>query len=124
MPARNPEDLDRLVCEAISAGDLEAAVALYEPGASLVPEPGQIATGTEAIRQGMSGFIAMKPTLTLEEVKAVQAGDIALLSSRWSLTGTGADGNPVNMTGQGREVARRQPDGTWLFIVDDPFSAG
>ena len=120
MPAYTPEDADRLLCEAISAGDLEAALAFYEPEARFVAEPGNVVTGKEAIRQVMSHFLALRPTLTLEKVTAVQAGDIALLASTWSLVGTGPDGTPVRMSGQGREVVRRQPDGTWLRVLDQP----
>ena len=77
----------------------------------------------EAIRQVMSQFLALQPTLTLK-VTAVQAGAIALLSSTWSLAGTGPDGKPVSMSGQGREVVRRQPDGTWRFVIDAPNGLG
>jgi len=124
MPAYTPEDADRLLCEAISAGDLEAALAFYEPEARLVAEPGNVVPGTEAIREVMSHFLALRPTLTLEKVTAVQAGDIAMLASTWSLVGTGPDGKPVRMSGQGREVVRRQPDGTWRFVIDAPNGLG
>ena len=123
MPAFKPEDADWLVCEALNVGDLDATMALYEPGASW-GELGQIVTGTEAIREVMSSFIAMKGAVTLQDVKAVQSGDIALLYSTWSYTGTGADGSAISKSGQGREVVRRQPDGTWRFIIDDPNSCG
>jgi uncharacterized protein (TIGR02246 family) len=53
MPARTPEELPRLFAEAFSAHDLEAALALYEPGATLIPLPGQVVTGTEAIREAL-----------------------------------------------------------------------
>ena len=36
MPARNPEELDRLFSEALNAGNLEALVALYDPQGHLV----------------------------------------------------------------------------------------
>lgn len=112
MPAYTPEDVDRLLGEAISAGDLDTALALYEPEACLVAEPGQIARGREAIRQSLGQFLALQPRLTMEQVTALQTGDLALLSSTWSLTGTGPDGTPVHLAGHGREVVRRQPDGT------------
>jgi uncharacterized protein (TIGR02246 family) len=124
MPAYTPEDADRLLCEAISAGDLEAALAFYEPEARFVVAPGNVVTGSQAIRQVMSEFLALRPTLTLEKVTAVQIGDIALLSSTWSLAGTGLDGKPVSMSGQGQEVVRRQPDGTWRFVIDAPNGLG
>jgi ketosteroid isomerase-like protein len=49
MPARRPEELHTLVCQAVNAGDIPAALALYEPNASFVVEPGKVVTGTEAI---------------------------------------------------------------------------
>jgi uncharacterized protein (TIGR02246 family) len=120
MPARTPEDVDRLLCEAISAGDLEAALAFYEPEAQFVAEPGHVVTGRDAIREVLSHFLALKPTLTMDKVTAVRAGDIALLASIWSLTSTGSDGKTINLSGQGQEVVRRQPNGSWQFVIDAP----
>ena len=123
MPARKPEEADLLWTEAMNSGNLEAAVALYERGASLVPQPGQVVTGIDAIRQALATFVALKPRITLQIAKTIQAGDIAFVSAKWSLQGTGPDGKEVNMTHRSTEVLRRQPDGNWLFIIDDPFSA-
>jgi ketosteroid isomerase-like protein len=64
----------------------------------------------------------MKPMLTVHESKTlVEAGDIALTASRWRLAGTGPDGNPVNMNGESAEVCRRQADGTWRLVIDEPW---
>jgi uncharacterized protein (TIGR02246 family) len=122
MSARRPEDLDRLFAQGLNAGDLEASAALYEPGAALVAQPGQTVSGSAAIRDALRGFLGMKPTLTIMDVKTLaQAGDTALTTAKWRLTGTGPDGNPVNMSGQSVEVCRRQADGTWRFIIDTPW---
>ena len=121
MPARKPEELDYLVVAAINAGNLDAIMELYENEATLVPEPGKVATGTEAIRQAMSGTLALKPRMTVEVPKVFQAGELALLCSKWTLTGTGPDGSAINLAGQGTEVVRRQADGTWLFVIDNPI---
>jgi len=124
MPARKPEECDTLLIEAANRGDLEAAVALYEPNASFVQESGQVVTGLAAIREAMQGFLALKPKFTIE-VKAVQSGDgdLALLRAKWGLTGTGPDGKPVTMSGNSTEVVRRQSDGTWRFVIDNPRGA-
>ncbi len=53
----------------------------------------------------------------------VRIGDLALLRGRWTLTGTGPDGKPVAMSGDNVEIARKQPNGTWLFVIDHPFGA-
>lgn len=119
MPARRPEECDTLLIEALHAGDIEAAVALYEPDASFVLQSGEVITGRQAIREAMRAFLALKPKFSME-VNAMQNGDLALLRSQWSLNGTGADGKPVAMSGKSIEVVRRQADGTWLFVIDDP----
>ena len=120
MPARTPEELHRLFAEALNAHDLEALMALFEPEAILIPQPGQVVTGTEAIREALSSFLALKPKYELEFKKAFQAGDIALLFSEWTLSATDPDGNAVEMEGRTSDVVRRQPDGSWLVVIENP----
>ena len=120
MPARKPEELDVLFVQAFNAGDIEAMMKLYEPAASLTPQPGQVVSGTKALREALSGFVARKPRMTLEARTLAEAGGIALTTSKWVLEGTGPDGKPMKAEGQSAEVARRQPDGTWLFVIDNP----
>jgi uncharacterized protein (TIGR02246 family) len=124
MPAWNPEELDRLFSEALNAGNLEALVALYEPHATLTPEPGQVVTGTQAIREALSAFVAIKPMITLEVKTLAQTEDLALTSAKWVLSGTGPDGHQTTMSGHSVEVSRRQPDGSWLFVIDTPWGLG
>lgn len=124
MPARNPEDLDRLFSDALNAGDLDALTGLYEPQATLRPTPDQAVHGHAAIRAALAGFLGMKPSIAMTIKTLGQTADLALTTSSWQLTGTGSDGNPVTMTGHGVEVARRQPDGTWLYAIDTPWGLG
>jgi uncharacterized protein (TIGR02246 family) len=103
---------------------LDALIALYEPDASFNPELGQVVTGTQAIREAAQGFLAMNPKLTLETKTLNQTSDIALTTANWHLTGLGPDDTTVDMRGQSVEVSRRQPDGTWRFLIDNPFGLG
>jgi uncharacterized protein (TIGR02246 family) len=121
MPAQDPEQLDELFEKALNSGDLDALVNLYEHDASLSPQAGQVVTGAKAIREALSAFVGMKPTITLRVKTVARTGDIALTSARWELTGTGPDGNSITTSGQSAEVSRRQPDGTWLFVIDSPY---
>jgi uncharacterized protein (TIGR02246 family) len=124
MAARTPEDVDRLFCDALNAGDLGALAALYEPNAALMPSPGSLAHGAAAIREALSGFLAAKPKMTLVPRVVAQAGDLAVTAARWELSTIGPDGKPATMSGQSVEVVRRQADGRWLFAIDLPFGAG
>ncbi|MBM3942978.1 MAG: DUF4440 domain-containing protein [SAR202 cluster bacterium] len=121
MPARSPEELDRLFAQALNSGNLESLAALYEPAASLSPQPGHTVTGTQGIRQALAIFLSMKPKINLMPRLLAQAGDVALVSAAWTLTGTGPDGSPVNLSGQSAEVCRRQRDGSWRYVIDNPF---
>ncbi len=121
MPARNPDEVLSLLGQAFNAGDLESMLALYEPEATFVVQPGETVTGTEALREAFSGFLALKPTFELEVKKVFGAGDLALCFADWTLTGTGPEGETVSMSGQGSDVLREQQDGSWLFVIDNPY---
>ncbi len=123
MPARTPADVDLQLIAAVNAGDVDSAVGYYEPGAALVSERGKTVTGTKAIREALSGFMAIKPKMTIEVSLVIESGDTALVHSKWTTVGTGADGNRVDFAGQATEVMRRQADGTWLFVIDNPYGA-
>ena len=122
MPAANPEDVNLLMGEALSSGNLDAAMDLYEADAAFVPQPGQIVIGP-AVRDAVKAFIALKPQLHIEVTSVTRSGDLALLTSSWTLDGTGPDGSALKMSGRGTEVVRQQPDGSWRFAIDNPYGA-
>ena len=105
--AREPADLDRLFQKRAGAGDVEGVVALYEPDAVLAVPSGRLAVGTAAIRAVYVELLASRPSFSGTIRPALQQGDIALTSTT----------RPGNAT---VEIARRQPDGSWLWLVDQP----
>ncbi len=124
-PPKTPEECDRLFGEYANAGNIDALVALYEPRATFVPQSGEPVTGHAAIRQQLAAFEGRTMTLAMNVVKAVRASDdLAVLYNDWTGTMKGPDGATVKMAGKAIEIVRRQPDGTWRFVVDDPFARG
>ena len=124
MPANSPQDVAKGIGQGIGNGDLDEVMAMYEPNACLVPQPGQVLQGHAAIREGIAGFIALKPIMTGESRTVVQADDLAIVYTKWTLSGTTPDGDAINMSGQSTDVMRRQPDGSWLCVIDNPFGGG
>jgi uncharacterized protein (TIGR02246 family) len=122
MSVRNPREIHAAFENAFNSGDLDAVVALYEKDAVLVAELGRTITGRGAIREAYQGHLAMRSSMTLETLAAFECDGLALLHGRWSRKGKGSDGAKIHMTGRNSEVVRRQPDGTWLFIIDNPFT--
>lgn len=124
MPKANtPEDTDRLIGEAITSGDIDAALSLYEPDATFAMPTGfgeGSVTGHDALREALGGFLALNPELTVNAEKKLVSGDTALVIGNWTLKGRGADGNDIDASGRYANVVRRQPDGGWLFVIDNP----
>jgi uncharacterized protein (TIGR02246 family) len=122
VPATEPEQMHPQFEQAFNAGDIEALMALYEPDAALVPQPGAIAEGEAAIREALRWFLDRGGSISLDTKLVLRVGDLAYLANRWSLTGgTMPDGSPAELGTTTAEVARRQPDGTWLYVIDNAW---
>jgi uncharacterized protein (TIGR02246 family) len=107
---------------AVSAGNIEAALATFEPGAAMVAQPGVTVAGTAALRASFQQFLAINPKITATGHDIVQAGDIALHSFTWTMAGQSPDGSAITQTGFSTVVLRKQADGRWLMVIDNPFA--
>src|SRR5262247_2195178 len=111
-PANDPQDLERLLVERENAGDVAGMTALFEPDAVVDIGGGTFLRGKEAIHEfftklQVTGFGPEKRKFEFGEQRpALICGDLALTSTR-SRNGTVTS-----------EVARRQKDGTWLWVID------
>ena len=122
MPATEPEQIHRLFEDAFNAADLDGLMMLYEPDATLVPQPGVVVEGLDGIRESLQWFLDRKGRITLDTKLVLTVGDVAYMANRWSLTGgTMPDGSPAELGAATAEVARRQPDGTWLYVIDNAW---
>jgi uncharacterized protein (TIGR02246 family) len=124
MKAESPERVIELFAVALSRGDVDGAMALYDPEATFAPRPGEVVRGLAAIRGALERFAALKPTLSGEITKVLAAGDVALVMNRWQLEGTQHDGSPLAMGGHSADVVRRGADGSWRVLIDDPWGTG
>jgi uncharacterized protein (TIGR02246 family) len=121
MAATTPEQIHRLFEDTFNAGDLDGLMELYESDAALIAQPGSVAHGSEQVRAALQGFLALKGRITLDTKLVFTVGDLAYLSNTWSLSGTGPDGNPVSLGATTAEVARRQVDGSWRYVIDNAW---
>jgi ketosteroid isomerase-like protein len=65
-------------------------------------------------------MLSLGPRLQVTPVQVLVAGDVALVVNEWTMTGTAPDGAVVERGGKSADVVRRQPDGSWLVLVDRP----
>ena len=122
MPSTaSPEQVLDAIVDGINSGNLTALMPLYEREAAFAAQPGSLAHGAPGISEALAGFISMKGELDLEVTRVLEAGDLALVIGTWSFDGTGPDGEPVRLSASNADVLRRQADGTWRFVIDNPW---
>jgi uncharacterized protein (TIGR02246 family) len=108
--ARTPEDLTRLFVERANAGDAAGIANLYQVDAVMAYPPGDRTVGRDAIQALWEKVLAHRPRFEPETpLPTLVHGDVALTST------VARDG-----AGARAQVARRQPDGTWLRVLDQP----
>jgi uncharacterized protein (TIGR02246 family) len=108
--ALRPEDLTRLFVERANAGDAEGIALLYEPDAVMAYPPGSQTVGREAIRELWEKVLAHAPHFEPETpLPTLASGDLALTSTP-----------PKDGAGARAQVVRRQADGSWLRLIDQP----
>ncbi len=101
-----------------NARDLDGLVNLYEPDAVIVPSPEGPARGHAAIREALSGFLSLGGKISLTTSAIFEAADgLALIHCDWSLKG-----GTTELAGKSAEVLRRQHDGRWLYVIDNPWA--
>ena len=122
MPAHAPAELHDLFRTAFNRGDLDALAALYEPAATLVVD-GSAVSGIEGIRVTLQAWLSRKARMELDTRSVIESTDgLAVLHGAWTVTST-EDGSPQTH-GVSTEVVRKQADGTWLFVIDNPNTPG
>ena len=126
MNSMKPDYVHTEFARAFAARDLEALVNLYEEDAKFVNMDGTEVQGKPGIRVALQGFLTAAGSdgvMTMETNYVSECGDLAMLSNTWVLKATGPDGKPLEMTGKTVEVARKQADGGWLMVIDNPAGA-
>jgi uncharacterized protein (TIGR02246 family) len=108
--AQRPEDITRLFVERANAQDAEGIAALYEEDAVMAYPPGSQTVGRKAIQAFWEQTLPKMPRFQPEQpLPTLLSGDLALTSTP-----------PKDGSGARAQVVRRQSDGSWLRVLDQP----
>jgi ketosteroid isomerase-like protein len=114
MPASTPQEIHFFLERAFNIEDVEAILALYEPGAVLVAG-GKPVTGHDGIRDTLNVFLSSGARMKLDTRAVIESGEgLPVLHGARSL------GPPSATKGLSTEVVRPQPGGSWRFVIDNP----
>ncbi|MCX5339646.1 YybH family protein [Streptomyces atratus] len=130
--ATTPAQLLQLLGERIKAKDIDGIIALHEPEAAVVNYDGSIIRGHQEIRAFYVEWFKSNPVLTVNPRQTVPAGGwrgwdgkvrsrTAAIMGDYSLEQDAADGTRDSFTGNFCDTVQEQPDGTWLYVQDNPY---
>ena len=118
MPARSPEEICLLFQQYMREGDIDAVLTVYDLEAVFLNQAGEFKTGHDALRQELAPLAAARAQFDYHIEQVIQSGDIALMHTEWTIS------SPHRLYLYAIEVARRQPDATWRWLIGDPFTTG
>jgi ketosteroid isomerase-like protein len=106
--------------KAFNKGNIEFVLDFYEDEAVVVLEPDRVAIGKEQIRQAFEYIMQFEGKAKQIKTNIVEAGDIALFISKWTFSGKNLEGIPFTRESIATSVFRKQSDGKWRCIIDNP----
>jgi ketosteroid isomerase-like protein len=124
LKSNRPEELLNLQVKEFNKGNVNSLMTLYENDACFASRSGQVIKGLGSIRLALQDFIDMRCKLEVKVKKVLEATNLALIVTEWSIKGIESDGKTVNLTGMGTVVLRQQSDGTWLIVIENPWELG
>ena len=106
--------------EAFQTGDIDRVMASYESQATVLFEPQSPVSDPAALNAMFTGMAAINPIFTYGSHEVIVQGDIALHLSPWTMQATTPDGQQMTQSGLSVAVLRKQPNGDWLMVIDNP----
>lgn len=111
--------IDRMVA-AFEKKDIDGVLATYEAGAIVMFEPQRPVQGKDALRAAFTQFVDMNPQYTFSGHEVYVSGNIATHIAPWKMKGELPNGTKVEQSGLSVAILRKQADGSWLMIQDNP----
>ena len=119
---QNPADVYETYLKAFNSGNVEATLACYENHACFMSRSGRAAYGPEELREVFRVTLSNKPQMKFNVRKIIPAGeDLALVVVEWRSKAVSAAGEVRLWSGMATDIVRRQPDGGWKIVLDNPY---
>ncbi|MES2575030.1 MAG: nuclear transport factor 2 family protein [Bacteroidota bacterium] len=119
----NPSDAVKYFRNCILAGDLTGALSCFDKDATYIERDGQEIKGLDNIKKSMEHLCTWKPDIKGSKQKVTIVGNLAVWVDAWTLKAVMPDGNPIEMNGATTCMMKKNENGIWLWLVDNPFAA-
>lgn len=112
-------EVHKALAEAYNTGEINIVLSMYDVSGVIVAEPNSPVSGSEDFQAAVKGILSIKGKMEINTVYCLQAGDVAVGRSEWSIR----DGDEIKVAARGIELLKRQEDGTWKVLIDHAFGA-
>ena len=120
----DPQDADEYFLEAVRNGDVKTAMTCFDKEAVYIGKDSKPISGMDNIEKVITELCKMKPDIKVYEHQMSPVGsDMMYWLDKWTMTATDPQGNSINMKGASANMMRKNADGIWLWLVDNPFAA-
>jgi uncharacterized protein (TIGR02246 family) len=124
MKNESPLDVVEKLDAAFNRRDLDAVLSFYEDEATMVVEPGKIISGKSALKRVFEKIFSFNGVAKQQKMQVIEAHDIALFISRWTLSNQTTDENIEDQEFYATCVFRKNSDGKWRLVIDNSFGPG
>lgn len=112
------------ITDAFQAGEIAQVIMSYEQAATIAFEPGVQVSDQALLEQMFTNMAAVNPVFDYPDGhEVIVTGDLALHIAPWKMSGRTPDGQTISQEGLSVAVLRRQGDGTWRLVIDNPHGA-
>lgn len=119
----NPQGTVQYFRHCIHQGDLKGALSCFDSAATYIERDGREIKGLAHIEKALESLCLWKPEIKGMNHKLTCVGDIALWVDNYVVKAKMPNGDPIEMEGVTTCILKRNNQGIWLWLVDNPFAA-
>ena len=102
--------------------NIDSVMNSYETNAIVVFEPELPIKDAKIIKQKFINAFSLNPQFLYNGHEVFVHGSTATHIAPWSMSGTAPDGTQISQHGLSVSVLKKQPNGDWLIVFDNPHS--
>jgi len=119
----NIEGSARYFQNCVRNGDVDGALDCFVDEAIYVTRIGTFVSGKENIRKALDQVCGLKPDLQAQRSKGFTVDNITAWVDEWTMKAKLPNGTELEMKGTSSDILKKQPNGNWAYLVDNPYGA-
>ncbi|WGQ09138.1 hypothetical protein QG516_21740 [Pedobacter gandavensis] len=103
--------------------DVKGAMSCFDPEGVYIDRDGKEISERTQVEKAMQYLCALGPEIKGAKPHVTTIGNLSLWLDEWEMIGKTPDNQIVKMNGHTACMMKRNTEGIWLWLVDNPFGA-